>query len=244
MVGQGLDVARQRIVAFIAVHVHAQAALGGQLAQQRTDSAPSCMVRSKCGMPPTTSTPMSSARLRLSIAPGRAARRPAGRRPAAIQVGLDLLAHVQQRLHRQQARIAHVHVRTDRQQAAPRPSRNRPARSTSASCVSSGLSSPHSAMPSSSVPDWFTRGSPKDSVESMWKCASTKAATPAGRPRRCARGLGLERRLQRRDAALGDADVDVLAAVGQRAAFDDQVEHGGSSRKMSVVHGAAFTVVA
>ena len=34
------------------------------------------------------------------------------------------------------------------------------ARSTSASCVSCGLSSPHSVMPSSSVPLSFTRGRP------------------------------------------------------------------------------------
>ena len=33
-------------------------------------SAPSAIVRSKCGMPPTTSTPRSSARFRLSSAPG------------------------------------------------------------------------------------------------------------------------------------------------------------------------------
>ncbi|MCY1549207.1 hypothetical protein D9M68_853650 [compost metagenome] len=32
--GQGLDVARERVVAFIAVHVHRQAELGGQLTQQ------------------------------------------------------------------------------------------------------------------------------------------------------------------------------------------------------------------
>jgi hypothetical protein len=31
--GQRLDVARQRVVAFVAVHVHAQAALGGQFAE-------------------------------------------------------------------------------------------------------------------------------------------------------------------------------------------------------------------
>ncbi len=35
--------------------------------------------------------------------------------------------------------------------------------------VSSGLSSPHRAMPSSNVPDWFMRGSPRESVASMWK---------------------------------------------------------------------------
>ena len=49
-----------------------------------TLAAPSAMVRSKCGMPPTTSTPRSSARSRLSTPPSAsAARRPAGRRRAA-----------------------------------------------------------------------------------------------------------------------------------------------------------------
>ena len=36
-----------------------------------TDAAPSAMVRSKCGMPPTTSTPMSSARTMFSRLAGR-----------------------------------------------------------------------------------------------------------------------------------------------------------------------------
>ncbi len=40
------------------------------------------------------------------------------------------------------------------------------------------------------------------------------------------RGLGLQRRLQGRDAAAGDADVDVLAAIGQRAVSKNQIEHG------------------
>ena len=49
-----------------------------------TELRPSSMVRSKCGMPPTTSTPMSSARMRFVArrsASGRS--RPAGRRRAA-----------------------------------------------------------------------------------------------------------------------------------------------------------------
>jgi hypothetical protein len=55
--GERLDVPGQRIVCFIAMQVDAQAAL-------------SAIVRSKCGMPPTTSTPRSSARVRFSTAPG------------------------------------------------------------------------------------------------------------------------------------------------------------------------------
>src|SRR5262249_52748699 len=50
-----------------------------------------------------------------------------------------------------------------------------------ASAVSSGFSSPQSWMPSSSVPETFMRGSPSDSVESMWKCASMKGGL-ASRP--------------------------------------------------------------
>src|SRR5215213_8166998 len=43
-----------------------------------------------------------------------------------------------------------------------------------ASGVRSGFSSPQSAIPSSSVPDWFRRGRPSESVASMWKCTSQK----------------------------------------------------------------------
>src|SRR5262245_14717887 len=42
-----------------------------------------------------------------------------------------------------------------------------------AACVNDGFSSRHSSMPSSSVPERFTRGMPYVSAESMWKCAST-----------------------------------------------------------------------
>ncbi len=69
LVGQRLDVARHRVVGLVAMHVDQQAALGGDLAERRAPRrAPSAIVRSKCGMPPTTSTPMSSARTVFSRA--------------------------------------------------------------------------------------------------------------------------------------------------------------------------------
>jgi hypothetical protein len=41
-------------------------AFGGDAGKLLQEAAPSSIVRSKCGMPPTTSTPMSSARITLS----------------------------------------------------------------------------------------------------------------------------------------------------------------------------------
>ena len=83
-----------------------------------TLAAPSAMVRSKCGMPPTTSTPMSSARFRLSTPPWRA--QYAVLREGdqlQVDVGRHALLDLQQRLHRQQAGVAGVDVAADRQQA-------------------------------------------------------------------------------------------------------------------------------
>ena len=68
--GQRLDVAGERVVGLVAVQVDHEAAARRELAQGRTEAAPSSIVRSKCGMPPTTSTPMSSARSRFAAAPG------------------------------------------------------------------------------------------------------------------------------------------------------------------------------
>ena len=46
-------------------------ALGGDARKApATEAAPSAIVRSKCGMPPTTSTPRSSARFRFAAALG------------------------------------------------------------------------------------------------------------------------------------------------------------------------------
>ena len=70
LAGESLDMARHRIVALVAMQVDHEPAPGGELAQRLTEAAPSAIVRSKCGMPPTTSTPRSSARSRFSAAFG------------------------------------------------------------------------------------------------------------------------------------------------------------------------------
>jgi hypothetical protein len=69
-------------------------------------------------MPPTTSTPIASARLRLCSAPG-ARRTPVLRErdELEVEVGLDALLHVEQRLDREQARVRGVDVRADREHA-------------------------------------------------------------------------------------------------------------------------------
>ena len=191
--GQRLDVARQRVVGLVAMHVDQQAALGRDLAQHlHARRAPSSMVRSKCGMPPTTSTPMSSARLRLS-ARARRAQIAVLRKGDELQVdvGRDALLHLEQRLDRQQPVVADVDMAADRQQAlADRPVAVARARARSPPRrVSSGFSSPHSAMPSSSVPDWLTRGRPERQRRVHVEVAVDEGRRdqPALRVDRCAR---------------------------------------------------------
>ena len=91
----------------------------------------------------------------VAARPASAARRPAEtRRAAGRGRARRARLHLEQRVDRQQPRVADVDVRADREQAlAPPPSRSRSARARrSPPAVSSGFSSPHSAMPSSSVP--------------------------------------------------------------------------------------------
>ena len=95
-----------------------QAAARRDLARARTEAAPSAMVRSKCGMPPTTSTPMSSARSRFVGGPGRAV--VAVLREGdelEVEIGLDPLSDLEQRLDRDQPVVADVDMAADREQA-------------------------------------------------------------------------------------------------------------------------------
>ena len=75
------------------------------------------MVRSKCGMPPTISTPRSSARSRL-LRRGRRAVVAVLREGDELQVdiGRDRLLHVEQRLDREQPVVADIDMGADREQ--------------------------------------------------------------------------------------------------------------------------------
>ncbi len=113
-----------------------------ELAQQlHATAAPSAIVRSKCGMPPTTSTPMCERALQVVERAG-AAQHAVLRKRDQLQVEIrrDAPLHFEQRLDREQARIADVDVRADREQ----PVRDGPVAILqraldSASCVSSRL---------------------------------------------------------------------------------------------------------
>ena len=76
------------------------------------------MVRSKCGMPPTTPTPRSSARSRLATPPVDAQHAVLGKGDELqVEVGRDAALHLEQRIDREAARIAGVDVAADREQA-------------------------------------------------------------------------------------------------------------------------------
>lgn len=62
-IGKVFDMARKRVVSFVAMLVDHQATLGSISQSSVTDRMLSDMVRSKCGMPPTMSTPGSRARM-------------------------------------------------------------------------------------------------------------------------------------------------------------------------------------
>ena len=100
-----------------------------------------------------------------------------------------------------------------------------------ASTVRSGFSSPHSAMPSSSVPDWLSRGRPSDSVASMWKWQSTKGGDTsrpvASMMRPASRGNA---RLDGDDPAAGAGDVDAGPAVREGGFLDEEIERTGHQR--------------
>ena len=143
--------------------------------RMRTDSAPSAIVRSKCGMPPTMSTPLSSARVRLPSAPSERSRPSCGNATSCRSRYGRTRSRTCSSASTASSRGSQTST-CERIASRPLPtaqSQYASARSTRASIVSKGFSSFHKAMPSSSVPDALTRGSPYDSVASMWKCAST-----------------------------------------------------------------------
>ena len=141
-----------------------------------TLSAPSAMLRSKCGMPPTTSTPRSSARCRLCNAPGARSKPSCGKATSCrSRYGATRrLTSSSARTASRRSSHTSTWLRMASRPRATAQSQYCRARATSASSVSSGLSSPHNVMPSSKVPLALVRGWPWLSVESMWKCASTK----------------------------------------------------------------------
>ena len=117
---QRLDVARQRIVAFVAMQVDRQAALGGDLAQRL--HARRALRHRALEMRDAADDVDAEIERARQVAPPRSASgssRPAGRRRAA---GRDRAAtcflHVEQRLDREQPVVADVDMAADGEQAA------------------------------------------------------------------------------------------------------------------------------
>ena len=118
LASEDLDVARERIVRFVTMHVHQQAALGGDttepLDRGRAVGHRPLEVRNAAD-----DVDAEVERLREpGFADGRAQEAILGERDQLqIDLALDELAHLEQRLHRAQRRIAHVDVTADRQRA-------------------------------------------------------------------------------------------------------------------------------
>ena len=174
LVGQRLDVARQRVVGLVAVDVDQQAALRCDLAE-RFEAARPVLHRA---LEMRDAADHVDALVERALEILRSIRRAVVavlREGDELQVdiGSDLLLHLEQRVDGRQPVVADVDMRADREQPLGDGEVAIAERALgTASTVRSGFSSPQSAMPSSSVPETFMRGRPSDSVASMWKCTS------------------------------------------------------------------------
>ena len=116
--GQGLDVARQRVVGLVAMHVDRLAALGGDLAQQlhagRAFAHGALEVRDAAD-----DVDAQVQRALEAVGTALAAQHTVLREGHQLQVDVrgDAALDFQQGFDRQQARVAGVHVAADRQQA-------------------------------------------------------------------------------------------------------------------------------
>ena len=221
----------QRIVGLVAMQVDAQAALGGDLAQgahrRRAVRHRALEMRDAADhLDAAIERPRGS---RLRPASGRsrpAGTRPAGGRDTAPRAASPRGAHPRRGAGRRRCR----HGSGWRAVPGAGEVAMRRARSTTASCVKRGFSSPHSAMPSSSVPDSLRRGWPSESVASMWKWASTKGGETRWPAASSTGASSLEGGPDRSDPSGADGDILAGAAVGQGGVADDQVvAHGHST---------------
>ena len=122
LIGQGFDVARVRVVGFVAVHVHAQAAFGGQLTQKLDAQGPVGHGAFEVwNTAHHIHTPVQRAleRVHVLLRPGLAPQYAVLRKRDHLHIHIrcDAAFHFEQRVHGQQARVAHIHVRADGQQA-------------------------------------------------------------------------------------------------------------------------------
>ncbi len=163
LVGELLDMARQRVVGFIAMHVDHQSSPGGDFAQFRHRTAAvfhgALEMRNAADHIDAHIQRTDGVRLRGSASVEAVLREG---HQLQVDIGRDLLLHLQQRLDGQQPVVADIDMAADGEQPhARRPNRNSEAPAPSPPhAVSSGFNSPQSAMPSSNVPDALMRGRP------------------------------------------------------------------------------------
>ncbi len=226
--GQGLDVARQRVVAFVAVHVHHQPALGGDGAQHAHRLG--TLLRGALEMRDAADHVHPEVERALEV--GQRARRPqqAVLREGdelQVQVGLDPLAHVQQRLHRQQAVVAHVHVGADRQQALghrPVAIRQRALDQGLLRQLRLELAPQRDAFQQRAALVHARQAVAERGVHVEMRVDEGRGDELAGAIDFVS-GLRRQMRLQRGDAAMRDADVDPGPTVGQGGVAKNEVQH-------------------
>ncbi|MCY1425536.1 hypothetical protein D9M71_413250 [compost metagenome] len=230
MAGERLDMPRQRVVRLVAVHVDAQAALGGQFAEDAHRFG--AVGHRPLEVRDATDHLDAQVQRALEVVQRAGAAQQAVLREGdqlQVQPGFDLLLHVQQRLHRQQARIADIDVAADRQQALG----HRPVAVLQGALDQRLLGQLRLQLAPQG--DAFEQGAggihPRQAVGQGG--VHVEVGVDEGRADQLAGGVQLlggaggQRGLQGDDAAGADGNVEAAAAVGQGAVADDEIEHGG-----------------
>ena len=223
-----LDVARQRIVGLVAMHVDAQAALGRDVAQH-LDRARAVLHRA---------LEMRNAADHVDALVERAVEILRGRRRAEIAVlrkrdelqvdiGRDLLLHVEQRIDRGEPIVADIDMAADREQAL------RDREIAIAQRALGDRLGRQQRLQLAPQRDAFEQGAGLVQPRQPQRQRRVHVEMDVDEGRRHqqalrvdgARRFAREAAFERRDLAVADADVE-LAPVGQGGVADDQVEHG------------------
>ena len=246
VIGQGFDVARQGVVAFIAVHVDHQAALGGKLAQGRH----------RRGAVGHGALEVRDAAHHVDTHVERPDHGlPVGRQPEIavlgksyqlqVEVGLELLTDVQQGVDGQHLRVAHVDMAADGERAA--------GDGPLAQLAGAGLDGFDGQLRFQLPPEL-------DPLQQRAAAVHARLAVAQGRvhvkmavdERRChqapggidfSAGCGLDRRRQLFDATVLNRDVVSPPAIRQVGVADNEVQHQRASLRKGLSRAAGASAL-
>ena len=228
VISQRFDMARHRIVGFVAMHVHPQALFGGEFAQQSHRLR--AIGHGALEMRDATDHVDPHRHGALQVVERRRTAQQAvlgEGHQLQVEVGCNLLLHLQQSLHRQQTVIADIDMGTDRQQTAS----NGPVAILQRARHQRFLR--QQRLEFAPKGDAFKQGAGTiDARQAVTERGiHMKVRIDEGRRYQVAAGIDFlctahcQRRADCNDAARRHRDIDMTRAVGQGSVANDQI-HG------------------